>query len=140
MFIEFLFNVYILLSTCSSLTDTLINFHLDCCSLLPSLSGMSNSVTPRTAACQASLSFTISLSLLKLLSIESVMPFNHLILCHLLFLLPCLSTSLPIKLLFNSKIQLRLDFLREVLHWLHHSSYLGSLALSLYKILHLVVP
>ena len=39
-------------------------------------------VTPWTAACQASLSFIISLSLLKLMSIESVMPSNHLILCH----------------------------------------------------------
>ena len=44
--------------------------------------------TPFTAACQASLSFTISWSLLKLMSIESVMPSNHLILCHTLFLLP----------------------------------------------------
>ena len=39
-------------------------------------------MTPRTAACQTSLSLTISLSLLKLMSIESVMPSNHLILCH----------------------------------------------------------
>ena len=39
-------------------------------------------VTPWTAAHQASLSFTISRSLLKLMSIELVMPFNHLILCH----------------------------------------------------------
>ena len=38
--------------------------------------------TPWTSACQASLSFTISWSLLKLVSIESVMPSNHLILCH----------------------------------------------------------
>ena len=38
--------------------------------------------TPQTAAHQASLSFTISQSLLKLRSIESVMPSNHLILCH----------------------------------------------------------
>ena len=38
--------------------------------------------TPWTAACQASLSFTLSQSLLKLVSVESVMPFNHLILCH----------------------------------------------------------
>ena len=37
--------------------------------------------TPWTAACQASLSFTISQSLLKLMSIELVMPPNHLILC-----------------------------------------------------------
>ena len=39
-------------------------------------------VTPRTAACQASLSITDCLSLLKLMSIESVMPSNHLILCR----------------------------------------------------------
>ena len=43
--------------------------------------------TPWTAAHQASLSFTISQSLLKLTSIDSVMPFNHLILCHPLLLL-----------------------------------------------------
>ena len=47
---------------------------------------MSNSATPWTAACQASLSITNSQSLLKLMSIESVMPSNHLILCPLLFL------------------------------------------------------
>ena len=45
-------------------------------------------VTPWTEACQASLSFTISQSLLKLMSIELVMPFNHLILCCPLLLLP----------------------------------------------------
>ena len=39
-------------------------------------------VTPWTVACQASLSFTISQSLLKLMSIESVMPSNHLVLCR----------------------------------------------------------
>ena len=39
-------------------------------------------VTPWTTACQASLAFTISWSLLKLMSIESVMLSNHLILCH----------------------------------------------------------
>ena len=44
--------------------------------------------TPWTAARQASLSITNSRSLLKLMSIESVMPFNHLILCHPLLLLP----------------------------------------------------
>ena len=44
--------------------------------------------TPWTVASQASLSFTISQSLLKLTSIESVMPSNNLILCHPLLLLP----------------------------------------------------
>ena len=49
---------------------------------------MSDSVTPWTAACQASLSIINSWSLLKLMSIESVMLSNHRILCHpLLFLL-----------------------------------------------------
>ena len=43
--------------------------------------------TPWTAACQASLSFTISWGLLKLMSIELVMPSNHLVLCHPLLLL-----------------------------------------------------
>ena len=43
---------------------------------------------PMTAACQASLSITKSWSLLKLISIESMMPFNHLILCRPLLLLP----------------------------------------------------
>ena len=45
-------------------------------------------MTPCTAARQASLSFTISRSLCKLMSIELVMPSNYLILCHPLFLLP----------------------------------------------------
>ena len=50
--------------------------------------------TPWTAAHQASLYFTISLSLLKLMSIESVMPSNHLILCHLFLLLPSVVPSI----------------------------------------------
>ena len=45
-------------------------------------------MTPWTAVYQASLSFTISQNLLKLMSIESVIPSNHLILCHPLLLLP----------------------------------------------------
>ena len=53
-----------------------------------SLSHVQLFATLWTAACQASLSFTISLSLLKLMSIESAMPSNHLILCPSLLLLP----------------------------------------------------
>ena len=53
-----------------------------------SRSVVSDSVTPRTAERQASLSFINSRSLLKLMSIESVMPSNHLTLCHPLLLLP----------------------------------------------------
>ena len=52
--------------------------------------------TPWTAACQASLSFTISWSLLKLMSIESVMPSNYLILCHPLLLLPSIFPSIRV--------------------------------------------
>ena len=50
---------------------------------------------PWTAARQASLSFTTSRSLLKLMSIESMMPFNHLILCHPL-LLPSIFPSIRV--------------------------------------------
>jgi len=53
-------------------------------------------VTPWTAACQASLSFTIFRSLPKLMSIESAMPSNHLILCHLLLLLPSIFPSIRV--------------------------------------------
>ena len=49
-----------------------------------------------TAACQASLSFTTFWSLLKLMSIESVMPSNHLILCHPLLLLPSIFPSIRV--------------------------------------------
>ena len=62
-----------------------------CCSVAKSCPTLCN---PWTAACQASLSITNSWSLLKLMSIESVMPSNHLNLCHPLFLLfsifPCI--------------------------------------------------
>ena len=51
------------------------------------LSHVCLSVTPRTVACRASLSFTISQSLFKLMSIKSVIPSNYLILCHPLLLL-----------------------------------------------------
>ena len=52
--------------------------------------------TPWTAACQVSLSITNSQSLLKLMSIESVMPSNHLILCHHLLLLPSIIPSIRV--------------------------------------------
>ena len=53
-------------------------------------------VTPCSSACQASLSITISLSLLKLMSIESVMPSNHLIIHCPLLLLPSIFPSIRI--------------------------------------------
>ena len=52
--------------------------------------------TPWTTAHQASLSFTISCSLLKLMSIESVMPLKYLALCHPLLLLPSIFPSIRV--------------------------------------------
>ena len=52
--------------------------------------------TPWTAAHQASLSFTISCSLLKLISMESMMPSYHLILCNPLLLLPSIFPSIRV--------------------------------------------
>ena len=62
-------------------------------------------VTPWTAACQASLSITKSWSLLKLISIELVMPSNHLILCHPLLLLPSIFPSIRV---FSNESVLRI--------------------------------
>ena len=53
-------------------------------------------MTPWTAACQASLSFTNSQSLIKLMSIKFVMLCNHLILCRPLFLLPSILPSIRV--------------------------------------------
>ena len=60
----------------------------NCFVVVQSLSHVWLFVIPQTAAGQASLSFIISWSLLKLMSIESMMPFNHLSLCYSLLLLP----------------------------------------------------
>ena len=69
----------------------------DCC--CSSLGRVQLFITPWTAACQASLSFTISPSLFKLMSTESTMPSNHLIQCHPLLLSSVFpeSGSLPVS-------------------------------------------
>ena len=64
--------------------------------VLQSLSRVQLFGTPWTAACQASLSITNSQSLVKLMSIESVMPSNHLILCRPLFLLPSIFPNIGV--------------------------------------------
>ena len=61
--------------------------------------------SPWTAACQASLSITNSQSLLKLMSIKSVMPSNHLILCRPLLLPPSVFPSIRV---FSSELALRI--------------------------------
>ena len=71
----------------------IISFFLQLSNVVQSLSRVWFFLTPWTAAQQASLSFTISRSLLKLMFIESVMPSNHFILCHPLLLLPSIFLS-----------------------------------------------
>ena len=61
-----------------------------------SLSRVRLFATPWSAACQASLSITSSRSLLKLMSIESVMPSNYLILCHSLLFPPSIFSSIRV--------------------------------------------
>ena len=65
-------------------------------SSVQSLSRAQLFATPLTAACQASLSITNSQSLHKLMSIESMIPFNHLILCCPLLLLPSIFPSIRV--------------------------------------------
>ena len=75
-----------------------------------SLSRVWLAATPWSAALQASLSFTISQSLLRLMSIESVMPSNHLILCRPLLLLPSIFPSIRV---FSNESALRIRWLKD---------------------------
>ena len=83
-------------------------------------------VTPWTAARQASLSITNSQSLLKLMSIESVIPSNHLILCHPLLLLLSIFPSIRHPGLFQGVSSLHQ--MAKVLEFQHqHQSFQGIL-------------
>ena len=64
--------------------------------VVQSLSCVQLFVTPWPAAYQASVSFTISQNMLKFMSIESVIPSNHLILCHPLLRLPSIFPSIRV--------------------------------------------
>ena len=79
--------------------------------VVQSLSCLRPFVTPWTPARQASLSFTISQSLLKLMSIESVMPSKHLILCRPLLLLSSIFPSIRV---FSSELAL---YIRWPKYW-----------------------
>ena len=70
---------------------------------------VSDSATPGTAARQASLSVTSSWSVLKLMSVESAMPSNHLILCHPLLLPP---STFPSIRIFSNESALRIRWLK----------------------------
>ena len=85
-----------------------------------SLSRVRLSVTPWTAAHQASLSITNSWSLLKLMCIESVMPSNHLILCHPLLLPPSIFPNIRV---FSNESVLRI-------RWPKYWSFSFSISIS----------
>ena len=87
--------------------------------LLFTQSDTCNSVTPWTVAHKASLSITISWSWLKLMSIESVMPSNHLILCCPLFLSPSIFPSIRV---FSNELTLHI-------RWSKHWSFRFSISL-----------
>ena len=72
-----------------------------------SCDSFSDSATPWTAACQPSLSFTISQSLLKLMSTGSVMSSNHLVLCHPLLLLPSIFPSIRV---FSNELTIHINW------------------------------
>ena len=82
------------------------------------LSGVWFFTIPWTAAHQAFLSFTMSQTLLKLTSIESMMPSNHLILCHLLLLLPLVFPSIRA---FSNELALCIKVLMMVKVFDHQS-------------------
>ena len=85
---------------------TTMSYHLTLVRLVvQSLSHIHLLATPWTIASQASLSFIISLNLLKLMSIESVMPSNHLILCRPFLLPPSVFPSIRV---FSSESILRI--------------------------------
>ena len=75
---------------------SIIYWALEVCCYCCSVAQACLFATPWTAACQASPSFTISWSLLKLMSIESVMSSKHLVLCHPLFLLHSVFPSIRV--------------------------------------------
>ena len=80
-----------------NMKEPLLLFNYCCCSVFK----WCLFATPWTAARQASLSFTISQNLLKLMATELVTPSNHLILCHPLFLLPSILPSIRV---FSSEL------------------------------------
>ena len=99
------------------LGESITNFQF---SSVQSLSRVQLFVTPWTAARQASLSITDSRSLLKLISIESVMPSNHLILCLLLFLLPSIFPSIRV---FSNELALHIRWPEYWEFQLQHQSF-----------------
>ena len=88
------------------LTSAITRMNLEHILLSFSRSVASDSATPRTAARQASLAFTISRSSLRLMSVKLVMPTNHLVLCHPLLLLSSIFASIMV-FTSDSALQIR---------------------------------
>ena len=103
-------NIWSLLCKILNIKSIEVSFKVQLSSV-QSLRGVRLFVTPWTAACQASLSITNSWGLLKLMSIELVMPSNHLILCHLLLLPPSIFPSIRV---------LSIPHCRQMLYRLSH--------------------
>ena len=95
----------------SGIFQNIKELNIDQFSSVQLLSHVQLFVTLWTAACQASLSITNSRSLLKLMSTKSVMPSNHLILCHPLLLLPSIFPSIRV---FSNESVLRI---RWPMYW-----------------------
>ena len=89
--------------------------------VVQSLSRVRFFATPWTAAHQAPLSFIISWSLLKLMSTESMMPSNHLILCCRLLHLPSIFPSIRV---FSSELILCIRWPKQGLNIQHYPDYL----------------
>ena len=87
--------------------------------MLFSHSVVSNFVNPWTAAHQAFLSFTITQSLLKLMSIELMMPSNHHILCHPFLFLPSIFPSIRV---FSNELALQLQ--HQSFQWIFRADFL----------------
>ena len=105
IFVHLVSRIYLLKLDSWKLTFLLNSFSMICCYLLFSRKVVSDSVTPWTAARQASLSFTVSWSLVRLMSLESVMPSNHLVFCRPLSFCPQsfpASGSFPVSQFFAS--------------------------------------
>ena len=109
MFLPFFYWVHHKHLSISLHTTPLCHFNTYIFSSVQSLSHVRLFATPWTAACQASLSIANSMSLLKLTSIESVMPSNHLNLCHPLLLLSSIFPSIRV---FSDESVLRIRWPR----------------------------
>ena len=94
--------------------------------VVQSLSRVWFSVTPWTAACQAIVSFTISWSLWKFMSLESVILSNHPILCHPLFLLSSIFPSVRVFLWVSSSCQVAkgLELQHQSFQWMFRVDFL----------------